>query len=146
MSFRVAVALLAFAGAGLVEGADLYRWTDGTGRVHYGETVPNAYRVRAKRVDATDLGGSPHQLQEAQARLAREKGRLNRTVPESTAFAPSQTAAPEQEPSCEAQWDKFDESWACFNPFRTVYGAVKPEAYEHCSQIPAPSCTRASKY
>jgi len=36
--------------------ADVFRWTDERGKVHYGETVPERYKATAKKVDAANPG------------------------------------------------------------------------------------------
>ncbi len=43
---------------------------------------------------------------------------------------------------CGAWWRLYDESIACFGPFRTTRGATKVEAFEVCNVIasPVPKC------
>jgi hypothetical protein len=36
-------------------------------------------------------------------------------------------------------WQRLhQESADCFGPFRTVRGGIKPEAFEHCVEVPEP--------
>jgi hypothetical protein len=42
---------------------------------------------------------------------------------------------------CAAMRKRFAESQACFAPYRLANGAIRPEAYKHCHQMPDPSAT-----
>lgn len=39
---------------------------------------------------------------------------------------------------CDTWQRLYRESDACFGPFRTVGGGIKPEAFEACTTIPSP--------
>ena len=43
---------------------------------------------------------------------------------------------------CETWWRLYDESTACFGPFRTTRGATKVEAFDVCNAVasPEPKC------
>ncbi|WP_221227773.1 DUF4124 domain-containing protein [Rhodocyclus tenuis] len=128
-------------------GGEIYRWTDDTGQVHYGDTVPSAYQRAAKPVDLNNVEVSDEERQAAAVRLLQEKNLLQQNAESAQPPAPAPQPAPaENQPgSCEEQWLRYDASWACFNPYRTAYGAVKAEAFKHCTEIKAPSCTREAK-
>ena len=40
--------------------------------------------------------------------------------------------------TCQEKMAKYKASVACFAPFTLVNGAVKPEAFEHCTEVPQP--------
>jgi hypothetical protein len=39
---------------------------------------------------------------------------------------------------CQTRWRIYDESVACFGPYRTTQGATKPEGFDKCNDIPSP--------
>ncbi|MBX9818544.1 MAG: hypothetical protein K2X79_10980, partial [Burkholderiaceae bacterium] len=39
---------------------------------------------------------------------------------------------------CPTWWRIYDDSNACFGPFRTVQGGLKPEAFDHCNAVASP--------
>jgi len=131
----------------LVHGGEIYRWTDDKGQIHYGDKVPGAFQGAAKPVEVNGAAVSDEERQAAQARLAREKKQLQENADSGRTATPQAAPppAPREAATCEEQWARYDASWACFNPYRTAYGAVKAEAYQHCTQIEAPACTRESK-
>ena len=137
---RAAVMSLVFICFSISHGAELYRWTDEMGRVHFSDSIPRANKNKAKIVDLKSADVPPQQIQEAQARLAKEKSRLNQPSPAIAVIPQGKTQPLDKESSCEDQWAKYDESWACFNPYRTANGSVRREAYEHCSEMKSPSC------
>ena len=47
--------------------------------------------------------------------------------------------------SCTTWWRLYRESQECFGLFRTVGGGIKPEAFDHCNEIPSPE-TRCGPY
>lgn len=131
-----------------VNGQEMYRWTDQSGKVHYGESVPPAARQRARSIDLAQDSPSEAQRRDANVRLERDKGRLvgsnvkNRDVilPD-PAKTPGKTPAAKESDSCEAQWQKYAESVACFNPYRTRRG-VRAEGYANCTEVAQPYCLR----
>jgi hypothetical protein len=53
--------------------------------------------------------------------------------------APKRPAEPVTDRTdCATRWRLYDESLACFGPFQTTRGAIKPEAYEVCNVIVSP--------
>lgn len=124
---------------------EIYRWTDNNGQVHYGDAVPGAYQGAAKPVELNNVQVPDEERQAAAIRLQEEKNLLQRNAESVQAPPPQPSPAPSEPASCEEQWRRYDESWACFNPYRTAYGAVKAEAFKHCTAIPEPSCIREAK-
>jgi hypothetical protein len=138
--------------------ADVYRWVDETGRTQYSDVVPERYKSAARRVDTrplvTDEEFAAAQEREARDRL--ESGEWRRS-PEmspvgglgSGTGAPSAGEPAQPAPAatggnaCATQHQAYRESQECFAPFRTVTGAVKPEAFNVCGAPvldPSPQC------
>jgi hypothetical protein len=135
-----------------IEAAEIYRWVDAQGQVHFSDAIPTAKGTKALPVDLRATDVSDQQRQEAKERQAKDLERLKKpkTISEPTPTTPPpQTSKPpaplNPDASCEEQWAAFDQSWACFNPYRTANGSIKGEAFEHCSELSAPACTRAAK-
>lgn len=140
--------------AGLAFGAgatDIYRWVDENGRTHLSDVVPERYRDAATRVDSRSHELTPEQQREAQERAAREAERAGRAPPAAaqaplppapvvppTAVVkrPAQTVT--ESTDCTTWWRLYQESQECFGPFRLVGGGIKPEAFDHCNEIPSP--------
>jgi len=141
------IAFLLFLSLSLAaHGADVFRWVDEDGKIHYGETVPERYKQKAKKLEGADATSA--QRQEAQARQAREQARAEslRRARE----AKSGEAQPNAEPSpdiagagdntntCQAQLKKYLESLDCFAPYMLKGGAVRQEAFQHCTEVKQP--------
>ena len=149
MIYRI-LFLLAFASmtAGAYA-ADVYKWVDEKGRIQYGETVPAKYKSSATKVDVTTPLPTDAQRQEAMARAAKDKA-----AAESSAAQRAKSTAPRSDPAprpvvasddakakqCEADKKKYQESEACFAPYRNAAGAISPEASQHCVQVKEPAC------
>ncbi|WP_413785880.1 DUF4124 domain-containing protein [Aquabacterium sp.] len=138
--------------ASVAEAATVYRWVDDRGQVHYSDAVPERYRSRAQPVQPPAAEPTPAQRNEALERAQDEKAKaLARPIspvgapasapPASAASAPA-TKRPAQVPNeqtdCETWQRLYMESLACFGPYRTVRGGVKPEAFEVCNVVPEP--------
>ena len=148
----VAIGLMGVAAA--VDATPICRWVDEQGRTHISETVPDQYKHSATCTDSQRYELSPKQRQEAEQRAAQEKARAEQqrssgspaAAPPSTqpdgvglqlpAKRPAQTVT--EDTDCETWWRLYDESVECFGPYRTVHGATKAEAFDHCNVIPSP--------
>lgn len=130
--------------------AELYRWVDQNGQVHYGDKAPDAKKTQAKAVDLTNSRRTEAQLKEAELRADREKemARKSHARQESTANAPAampaatQSAAPLPAVAttpCEVAWQKYRESQVCFAKFVQVNASVKAEAYKVCTEMKEPA-------
>lgn len=42
--------------------------------------------------------------------------------------------------SCQAQWRRFNEAYACLDPYRVKDGGVRAEGFEHCPVLSQPDC------
>jgi hypothetical protein len=146
---------LVLGAAGLAHGAEIYRWVDEQGRVHYGNSVPEAFRHKAKSVDTRGAEAGDAQRSEAEARLAKERAQLEalkqqRTKPPASPGRPppspvksppaAASRASVSRSACEEQWKRYRESQACFAPYRLAGGGIKAEAFKNCVEIPEPTC------
>lgn len=131
------------------QSGDVYKWTDEHGKTQYGDKVPEDRKATAKPVNVTQ--GTPQteaQRAEAQARLDQHRAKLKETLTKNsnaqgqpaTALATSAAngAKPDEKLTCQEAWKRYDESYACFNPYRGYKGYVRPEAYEHCAPMLQP--------
>lgn len=143
--------------ASVLASTPVYRWVDDQGNVHYADVVPDRYKNRARLVDAPVAQPSAEDQRAAFERVQRDKAKAQARLgasPESLAApvappsAPSQSFSkrPAQVPNdrtdC-ATWQRlYEESSACFGPYRTVRGGVKPEAFEVCNVVQEPPPSR----
>ena len=142
--------LLGTAGPLPAHASDIYRWVDETGRTHLSDVVPDRYKRSAVRVDPQSPEPTPAQRREAEARAARERQRAASIQPAASAVsaagslsaATAASAAPTgAQADCETSRRRYRESQECFAPFRLANGAVRAEAFEHCTVVPDPSVT-----
>lgn len=154
---RVSGVLLALA-LGLfapVAGAtSICRWIDDQGQTHLSEMVPGPYQATASCTDSQRYELTPAQRQEADQRAA-EQARSSRleaakqalgaapsTAQDQTERRPPQVKRPSEaitaDTDCPTRWRLYEESMACFGPYRTTRGATKPEAFDQCNDIPSP--------
>jgi hypothetical protein len=128
--------------------AQVYKWTDDKGRVHYGDEVPDDKKGKAKPIDTSKGDITPAQRREGEARAEKNKaaakaeparpvvaGSLGATrKPEAPA------SAPEQDPKekCRDAWRQYNESAACFDSYRVIGGGLKAEAYQRCTEVTRP--------
>ena len=139
--------------AATAHAATIYRWVDDKGRTHLSDVVPEKYKKSAKRVDTRQHEVSPQRQKEAQERAAKDKAAADEAAKQraATASAPAASAPPASAPivkrpaqgvtdttDCATWWRLYRESQECFGPFHTVHGGLKPEAFEHCNEIPSP--------
>ena len=68
------VALLLFGLLSLATyAADVFRWVDENGKIHYGDSVPERYKQKAKKLDSEGAEVTGARRQEVEARIARDK-------------------------------------------------------------------------
>jgi hypothetical protein len=150
--YRMVLAALLLGTLPGVQAADIYRWVDEQGRTHWSDVVPEKYRGSATRTDTRQHELTPEQRREAEERAARDRARLTvPPVPLVTGSPPQATPTVSVPPvvkrpteqvtestDCATWWRLYRESQACFGPFHTVGGGLKPEAFDHCNEIPSP--------
>jgi hypothetical protein len=125
--------------------AEIVRWVDERGVVHYSDvnpakskTVPQEVQIRGR--PATEL-----EKQEIEARLQKYRDLL-RTQPDAAPAAgemaivpaPQPAAADKDKPGCEAQWKKYLGALACFDRYANGNGSVRPEAFRNCAVVSQP--------
>jgi len=136
-----------------VQAGDIYRWVDGQGRTHLSDVVPEKYKNAATRIGSGQYALTPEQQRDAASRAARESARTTEP-PQSRVTGASPQATPTtpvpprvikrpaqavtESTDCTTWRRLFHESEECFGPFRTVGGGIKPEAFDHCNEIPSP--------
>jgi hypothetical protein len=127
---------------------DLYRWVDEKGTTQISDTVPPQYRKNAKRIDTSASRVSESDRAQAAERASREKAAAERSsappaAPRATepvaANRPAATISGARQTQCEQLRRAYAESQACFSSYGTANGAVRAEAYQHCTQVPDPS-------
>jgi hypothetical protein len=136
-----------------VYGGEIYKWTDKEGKVHFSDSVPDPYKHKAIAVDLRQATVTTADSEAAKDRLEREKAKAaeyqsardqnNKTANVSTSM-PNKNLTSDKKDTCEEQWKKYDESYACFNPYRIRQGIVKPEAFQHCTVMEQPKCSMPS--
>ena len=127
----------------------VYRWVDDNGRVNYSETVPERYRSVARPVavpaaaptaDATrDDAGAAAAGKPASAAQPVSR-RPPPALPKPVAKRPARV--PDDSTDCDTWQRLYFQSLACFGPYRTVRGGIKPEAFERCNEVPEPPVNR----
>jgi hypothetical protein len=132
--------------------ATIYRWTDEQGKTHYTEVVPPQHRKTAKPLSPPATDPSAAQQRDAQERAARLKSQATeaqRAAPAPEAAAPMASAAsapaakrprqvPDAQTDCQTWARLYQESLDCFGPYRTARGAMREEAFAHCTPVLAP--------
>ena len=139
---------LGLASAGTVA-TPVCRWVDAAGQTHVADAVPSAYQAQATCTDSDQFELTPAQQRDAERRWADEQFRARNlgVVPPATAASgapevprsakrPAETVTDATD--CPTWWRIYDESSACFGPFRTTSGSLKPEALDQCNEVPSP--------
>lgn len=125
--------------------AQVYKWVDGQGKVHYGDTPPEGQKNKPKPLELLDDRPTGAQASEAQVRLKRYQGELQKKPPAASAPVASPATVfkpvePTRPASCSEQWQQYDEAYACFNPYRNANGSVKAEGFRNCPEVKVPEC------
>lgn len=120
---------------------EIYRWIDKQGRVQYGTDVPEDRKSTARKLDTRGNIVS--------SRVPARISPAPQPVPSETAPAPKKPVSEREK--CEAAWQQYNESQACFAQYRqgTAAGSGKrsgsilsPEAQENCTSLPEPAPCR----
>lgn len=104
--------------------AEIYRWTDEKGKVHFGDK-PNVPPGEAKRIDTSGANLSDSQRREAELRAMRDRNEATRDLrkPVQTSVTGKTQTAREK---CEEEWRRYNEAQACFNRGgRNANGSLK---------------------
>ncbi|NUZ07857.1 DUF4124 domain-containing protein [Piscinibacter koreensis] len=138
--------------------ADIYRWTDESGRTHLSDVVPERYKRSAQRVDSRQFELSEAERRQGEARAAAL--RQAAATPASAASAPrgarlgaggvrsaasgaptAGSTAPTAE-DCSMLQRQYLASQGCFAPCRQANGSINAECAARCPQVvdPSPRC------
>lgn len=163
--FVVAIGFLC-AMPGLVS-AEVYRWVDKDGNVHFGDHIPKAYEAQGETLDidsghpsarerksaeaiaesAREAADAAREYRHEQAQRAEEAGAKPSEVKPQQAEPQSLPESPgpgtrltheQQQERYEAQMRRYRESQRCFAPYKVVGGGTKGEAFKHCTPVPRP--------
>ena len=119
--------------------AQIQRWTDAQGKVHYGDNPPPG---ASQNVKSLPKAASPTPEDAARARAEIERSR-QAPRPEVVARPPAVTASsPASAPvdnSCLAQWRRYVDASACFDPCRTRNG-LRADCAAGCQEVRQPYC------
>ncbi len=121
----------------------VYKWKDASGKVQYSDKPP---APNARSMKLNNDAPSAAETQAARERLEAMKTEspsrtTTRSAPANgaTADANDKPSAAADESACEASWREYNESYACFDPYRLVGGGIRPEAFEKCKVVKQPS-------
>ncbi len=130
------------------------RWVNEAGGTEFASVVPERYKGVATCVESQAFELSGEQRRAADQAVAEEKGRLSRAAskpptPEASSLARKPKPAPSpatkrpteavsEATDCPTWWRIYDESVACFGPYRTARGATKKEGFDRCNVILSP--------
>jgi hypothetical protein len=131
--------LLFYCGA--AHAGDIYRWVDDQGVTQMGDTVPPAYKSRAKVIGSTESSIDPQQQKDAQARAAEDAARLKQLEASkpSVPSTPQPAATPQPRSAgtdCASLFAAYRASQACYAPYVTVNGL---KGNNNCTPLPDPS-------
>jgi hypothetical protein len=124
--------------------AQIKRWVDERGVVHYSDEAPSpGARVASPVTEVAPAAPlSAAEQQAAERRLRGYRDALN------TPAAPARDAPPpgpnprpaSEDNSCAAQWARYNAAYACMDPYRLSHGGLRPEAFKRCPVLTQPSC------
>lgn len=124
--------------ASVAHSAEIYRWVDEKGKVHFGDK-PNVPAGDAQRVQTQ--GGSPSEVQRREAELRAERERREalrderRPVQAGTAIGAGTKSAKEK---CEEEWRRYNEAQACIGRVgRNANGSLRSGG-EACQEVKQP--------
>lgn len=131
------------------------RWIDKSGKVQFSDVIPESYKS-VVTCTHTEKPATP-----ANQRAANDSASDRRNNAGPPAAGTSNAAAPEDaasRPTAKRPVDKvtestdcqtwrrlYDESGACFAPFRTARGGIKAEAFAACNEVPNPQAKCGSQ-
>lgn len=128
--------------------ASICRWVDENGQAQFSDVVPDKYKGVVTCTHSQPAEPS------AEQRAAAERARSRVSKPSPPLQAASKPPAPQvaalppaarlptetvtDSTDCKTWQRLFDESGACFAPYRTSNGGVKAEAFDKCNEVPSP--------
>ena len=138
LAWAAAIAIAAATAAPLAQ-AQIQRWTDAQGKVHYGDNPPPGASQNTRTLPKA---ASPTPEDAARARAAIERARQPQppeAPPSRPAVKASGPASAPADHSCLAQWRRYIEVSACFDPCRTRNG-LRADCAAGCPEVRQPYC------
>lgn len=131
--------------------AQIKRWVDEQGVVHYSDAPPTRTAPGTKveniaptpPLSAADKAAADARLQQYRDTLAQP---AHPAASAASAPATPQARTPTPRPddqSCAAQWQRYNAAYACMDGYRikgAKGAAVRPEAFDKCPVVAQPSC------
>ena len=147
----------------LTVSAEVYKWVDEAGNVHFGDSVPEQYQQVGKTVDvsgrqpteterqqAEALAESARQAAEAARELRLEAAAAEPEEPLASNTAPTQPRPIEPLPgqarltreqrmkNYEAEMERYRESQRCFGKYQMLGGGTRGYAFNECTSVKRP--------
>jgi len=119
----------------------IYKWKDASGKMQYSDKppAPNASSLKLNN-DAPSAAEAQAARDRLEAMKAESASRAAaRGAPTGAPADVNAKSAPADESACQAKWREYNESYACFDPYRLVGGGIRPEAFEKCKVVKQPS-------
>ena len=120
----------------------VYKWKDASGKMQYSDKppAPNASSLKLNNdaPSAAEAQAARDRLEAMKAESASRAAARN-TPTGAPADAGANTGPAADESACQAKWREYNESYACFDPYRLVGGGIRPEAFEKCKVVKQPS-------
>ncbi|MFV0678911.1 DUF4124 domain-containing protein [Ottowia sp.] len=125
--------------------AQIKRWVDENGVVHFSNADPQPADQVASPVTEVPLARQPSAAESAAAQQQLEKYRQQLAqnppaAPASAASSPQPQTPSADDQSCAAQWQRYNAAYACLDPYRAKGGAIKAEGFAKCPVVKQPSC------
>lgn len=124
------------------------RWVDSNGKVQFSDVVPESYKsvVTCTHTEKTaapvnQRAGTDNSTDRRAKASPPTAAASNTVAPEIPASRPAAKRPGEKitdSTDCQTWRRVYDESGACFAPFRTARGGIKAEAFSACNEVPNP--------
>lgn len=127
--------------------AEIYRWTDENGKVHFGDRVPEQYRTNTENLEV-----KAHNVLESDMKRGyvpreqvtqHEPGAVASQPPRRSEKAPPQTTLRSSIDECQNQWQSYYQSKACFDSCAIYIRAGTARNVSncgHCQAVSLPTC------
>ncbi|MES2932864.1 MAG: DUF4124 domain-containing protein [Pseudomonadota bacterium] len=114
--------------------ADIYKWVDENGKIHFGDAVPPGAADKIKKMELKIIEPDETQRQEALARVAKEKALSDAATSKAKEIEKSAAdAAAPASAAGTASKPKPANGGDCFAPYRNANGSIKPEGLAACA-------------
>lgn len=145
--FHLVLAIALVMGGSLAH-AEVYRWKDSNGQVHFGDRPdPTLQGAKKVVVPSTNLAKSlevvPKPTSAGTTRAGADATTGTSTTPPPVAERPKLGIAAQRKDSCQAKWAAYEASAACFGACGSSNGMGRTRnnaGCEHCGEAPRPNC------